>query len=471
VAIEQNLRQTLSQRIDPKLIMANSILQLGVLELQQAIEQELEENPAIEKPDDDPCQNCEQPAGSCSDCQFRKTTVYSDTPDLQLADFEHGVDFAADRDDPESDFLSNISAQVSMQDHLLSSLRAAVPVDQFQIGEHIVSSINDSGYFEGTVEDIALDLGKDPSEIESVLAIIQTLDPPGIAARDIRECLRIQLERLAEEGAGNAVALAMVRNYWDDMLAGRFGRIARRLHVSSKDVANAVEFVRVRLNPYPGSCFRPPFVGQAAADSATLTPDAIVRRTAGGYEVEVVGYDQISLAISPKYLALYDEMRRNPEGKYSKEEREHVFGMVERADLFIRSLNERRRTLRDITRAVVEYQQGYVETGSQGFLRPLTRTTVAGILGIHQSTVSRATANKFVQLPSEEIIPYDHLFGGSTNVKTLIKDLIDNEDKTDPLSDQAIADILNQQGYDVARRTVVKYREAQRILSSRKRRQ
>jgi len=112
-----------------------------------------------------------------------------------------------------------------------------------------------------------------------------------------------------------------------------------------------------------------------------------------------------------------------------------------------------------------------VETGSQGFLRPLTRTTVAGILGIHQSTVSRATANKFVQLPSEEIIPYDHLFGGSTNVKTLIKDLIDNEDKTDPLSDQAIADILNQQGYDVARRTVVKYREAQRILSSRKRRQ
>ena len=143
---------------------------------------------------------------------------------------------------------------------------------------------------------------------------------------------------------------------------------------------------------------------------------------------------------------------------------------MERADAFIRSILQRRKTLKAITRYVVEFQQGYIETGQRPFLRPLTRTQVARSLNMHESTVSRATANKWLQLPSEEVVSYDLFFDSSMGVKDLIEEIVASEDKSHPLSDQEIAEMLQERGLNVARRTVVKYREAQNILSSRRRR-
>jgi len=468
--IEQGLRQTLSQKIDPKLIMANSILQLTSLELQQVVEQELAENPALEVPEEDPCENCDQPKTLCIDCPFHQESVSYDDTDLSIYELEQPIDFASDADDSEGDFISNIRAEVTLHDHLIALLRAALSRNHWTTGEYIISNISDSGYLEVTVEEIAHEMGKEIEEVEDVLAVIQTFDPPGVGARDLRECLRLQLERLEEDERGNSVALAMVRDYWTEMLGGKIGRIARRLRVSAKDVVTAIDFIKRQLNPYPGNSFRPPYQTDGDSLSASVRPDVIVRRTTAGYEIEVVGHDQFVLNINSTYRRMYEEIKNGGAAKYTKDDKKHITEFVERADLFIRNINQRRRTLRLITKSVVEFQQAYLETGSRAYLRPLTRTRIARMLSMHESTVSRATANKYLQLPSEEVVNFDFFFDGSVSVKDLIGELIATEDKTSPLSDQQIAEMLKMRGFDVARRTVVKYREAQKILSSRQRR-
>lgn len=468
--IEQGQRFSLTQKIDPKLIMANNILQLSSMEMLQAIEMELAENPALEVPEDDPCESCDQPRTLCIDCPFKKNTVTSDETDLSVYELEQPIDFAADAEDDDSDFVSNIRAEITLQDHLTSLMTGSVPPEQLEIGEYIISNINDSGYLECSVEQIALELNKDPDEIEAVLNIIQTFDPSGIGARDLQECLKLQLERLEEDEIGNAITLAMVRDYWQEMLGGKIGRIARRLKVSAKDVLVAIEFVKKQLNPYPGNGFRPPYQSNSDSHGTSVKPDVIVRKTPAGYEIEVTGYDQHFLSINPTYRVMYEGMKNGDSNKYNKDDKKHVMEFVERADLFIRNINQRRKTLRGITKCIVEFQQGYIETGSKAYLRPLTRTKISQLLKMHESTVSRATANKYIQLPSEEVVSFDFFFDGSVSVKDLIVDLISAEDKNTPLSDQQIADILKERGLEVARRTVVKYREAEKILSSRQRR-
>ncbi len=467
--LEQGLKQTLSQKIDPKLIMANSILQLTSMELQQAIEQELAENPALEVPEEDLCDNCEQPKTLCIDCPFRKQLVSADDVDLSIYELEQPAEFAYDSDE-ETDFISNIGEQVTLREHLNSMMRASLPEDKWPIGEYIIANIGESGYLECSVEEIALECDSSVEEAEAVLSVIQTFDPPGVGARNLQECLRIQLARLSEEDRGNHVASAIVDHFWQDMLTGRTGRIARRLKVPVQQVLEAIDFIRKQLNPYPGNAFRSPFTSDSARQSGTIKPDVIVRKTEAGYEIEVVGYEQYFLRISPKYRAMYEELKNGRANGYSKEDRKHVTEFVERAELFIKYINERRRTLRQITKAIVEYQQGYIETGSRAFLRPLTRTKLAKYLGIHESTVSRATVGKYVQLPSEEVVSFDFFFDSSTSVKDMIIELIKSEDPSNPLSDQQIADILRKRGFNIARRTVVKYREAEKILSSRQRR-
>ncbi len=450
--------------------MANNILQLTSLELQQAIEQELAENPALEEPGDDPCENCDQPKTMCIDCPFYKQKVSTDETDLSIYELEQPIDFAADVDDGEGDFISSIRAEVTLRDYLVSQLRAALSPNHWDVGDYIISNINDSGYLEGTTAEIAYELGREIEEVDMVLAVIQTFDPPGVGARELRECLRLQLERLAEDDKGNSVALEMVRNYWQELLTGKIGRVARRLKVSAKDVLAGIEFVKKQLNPYPGNSFRPPYQTDADDFSSSVRPDVIVSKTETGYEIEIIGNDQQLLNINANYRRMYDNIKNGGASKFSNEDKKHIVEFVERADLFIKNINQRRKTLRQITKAIVEYHRGYLETSSKAFLRPLTRTRIARALKIHESTVSRATANKYVQLPSEEVVSYDFFFDSAISVKDLIGELIATEDKNSPLSDQRIAEILAERGFEVARRTVVKYREAQKILSSRHRR-
>lgn len=465
----QDQSQQQQQRIDPKIIMANTVLQLSSMELQQAIEQELIENPALETEDEDPCSGCELAPFGCKDCSVQQQREVTDH-DLSLHELEVSFDFASDPIDDEEDPIGRIQSDLTLDEHLRNQLRNNASGRIAEIADYLVNYINESGYLECDLLEITLELDATDEELEEAVQLIQSFDPPGVGARDLRECMAIQLKYLAEEGKGSPTAERIVRTCWDEMIAQKVNRIARRLKVKPEQVRYALKFIRNRLNPYPAAGFRAPWDTNSAETRNAIRPDVIIRRTPTGYEIEIVSNDHLSLAVNPYYRQMHNEMKNGKSKQYSEQDKKHITEYVERADLFIKNLNQRRRTLRTIAKNVVEYHHGFLDTGSKLFLRPLTRVKLAEMVNMHESTVSRATANKYVQLPSQEVVPFDFFFNHSHSLVDMIVQLIEHEDPSHPLSDQEIADVLTERGIPVARRTVVKYREAQKILSSRQRR-
>jgi RNA polymerase sigma-54 factor len=467
VLLHQEQRQTITQRIDPKLIMANAILQQNSVELLQHIEAELLENPALDVLEEDaPCGgDCLDP-NSCPYCSQRLAAASRQEVDLDVeSDNFHEPGF-----DPDEDFdpVGNLEAELTLQEHLRSLLRASVSGEDYVLGEYLINSLDDNGYLDGEPAELALELGVPEEEMLRLLKIIQGFDPPGIGARDVKECMLIQLRFLREEGQGSPLAERMIRLHFDHVVSGRYARLARSLGVSLEKAKATGEFIRTRLNPYPASQFRAPWSYKPMNSKSAVRPDVIIRRTEFGYEVDISAGDSLALGVSPHYREEYNRIKSGE--RVPEDEKRHVTEFVERAELFIRNINQRRRTLRQITRCIVDCQQGFVETGSRAYLRSLTRTRVAEVLGIHESTVSRATAKKFVQLPNQEVVSFDIFFNPSLSVKTAIEEIISSEDPSKPLSDRQIVERLGERGINVARRTVVKYRDSQKLLSSNRRR-
>ena len=466
----QDQTQTQQQKIDPKLIVANTMLQLSGVELQQAIEQELAENPALEQEDEEPCSGCELATFLCKHCQYNKEHQQDSTPgDFDARDPDQIFDFSSDPDD-QFDPISHIKAELTLQEYLRSQLGSAASGKLHEVGDYLINYIDDSGYLKCDLMEITLELDASDEEIAQAASIIQTLDPPGVGATDLRECILIQLRSLAEEGQGNVVAEHIVSEYWSEIKRRKFSRIARRLKIKLDRVMRAVAFIQTKTNPYPAAGFRSPWDHKPSGAKTAVRPDVYIHRTPIGYEIDVLTSDRLSLTINPYYGQIYNEVRNGKAENFSKQDKKHIVEYVDRADLFIKNLSNRRKTLRSIAKYIVEYEQGFLETGSKRFLRPLTRVKVARELGMHESTVSRATANKYVQLPNQEVVPFDFFFRSSHSIGDMVVQLIANEDPSHPLSDQEIADTLTKRGHRVARRTVVKYREARKILSSRQRR-
>ncbi|HUV04891.1 MAG TPA: RNA polymerase factor sigma-54 [Armatimonadota bacterium] len=466
----QDQSQVQQQRIDPKLIMANTLLQMSGMEIQQTIEQELAQNPALELEEEQPCANCELAPFMCEQCPHN-TQVRPETPspdEISLHDLQYIFDSAPDPDE-QGDPFSRIQAEVSLQEHLREQLRNTVSGKLCEIADYLINYINESGYLECDLLEVTLELDASDEDLAEAVSIIQTFEPPGVGARDLRECMEIQLRYLADEGRGNPIAERILSDFWEEMKTRRFNRIARRLKVKPELVQEAVEFIRTKLSPYPAAGFRSPWDYRTSDSKTVIRPDVVIHRLPTGYEVEIVGNEFLSLAVNPYYRELYNDVRSN-RAKHPENEKKHVLEYVERADLFIKNLNQRRKTLKSIAKCIAEYQQGYLDTGSKLYLRPFTRVKVAEMLGLHESTVSRATANKYVQLPNQEVMPFEFFFQSSPSIADMVVQMIAGEDPTHPLSDQDISNILTQQGHRVARRTVVKYRESQKILSSRQRR-
>ncbi len=480
--IQQDHRQVITQRIDPRLIMANSILQLTNLELSQSIENELLENPALETLEDLPCTgDCIDPA-TCPYCSARnakeqESEQQAEAPDFGDSEAEYETFFSSSSPESEDDYdpVGNLEAEMTLQEHLRSLLRAAVPAEDYWIGDYLINTLEDNGWLGDTLENIAQELDVSVEDVRRVLDVIQTFDPPGVGAQNLQECLLLQLRYLRDEDCTpaslrrNAIAEKLVRDQFVHIVGGRYQKLARAVGITVDEAKQTIEYIRTRLNPYPASQFRPPWAYRPNNSRATIRPDVIIRRTELGYEVEVLGAEPFVLSVNPTYRDIYNQIK-NGNGHHSDEHKKHITEYVERAELFIRNINQRRKTLRMITKCIVDCQTGFLETGSRQFLRPLTRTRVAQMLSIHESTVSRATANKFVQLPNQEVVSFDIFFNSSLSVKDRIEEIIQDEDPSNPLSDQQITELLKERGITVARRTIVKYRESQKILSSARRR-
>ncbi len=478
--LQNDQRQVITQRIDPKIIMANSILQLTSAELMQSVEGELWENPALDTLEEAPCSgDCIDPA-NCPYCSSRRTKDVdadpaSESPDSGDQETEYELFGFPTSEEDEYDFVGNLEAEVTLQEHLRELLRSAVSADDYWIGEYLINNLDDRGWMDGNLEEMAVELNVPLSDVCRLLAMIQTFDPPGVGARSLQECLALQLRYLLEEGIDAdkkriiECAERMVCEQFDHVGPKRVAKLARAVSCTSDEAKQALEYIRTHLNPYPASQFRPPWAFRPVNSKSSVRPDVVIRRTEIGYEVEVVGADSFSLNVNPQYREAYAEIK-NGRANYSDDDRKHFTEYVERAELFIRNINQRRQSLRLITRCIIDYQIGFLETGSRQFLRSLTRTQIARQLDIHESTVSRATANKFVQLPNQDVVSFNLFFNSSLSVKDAIEAIIQEEDSAHPFSDQQIVTLLSEKGIHVARRTVVKYRESQKILSSTRRR-
>ncbi|WIG57342.1 MAG: RNA polymerase sigma-54 factor RpoN [Ktedonobacterales bacterium] len=462
--------------ISPKLIASIKILQCSAEELEQTIARELSENPALEAEELTQCLTCGAPLrmGLCATCD-RAAVESSDNPSRGEIFWEEpaarGIDLSAQEDneyDP-LDYVRNIG---TLQDYLLRQLGAIIPNEDAPIAEYLVGNLNSHGYITTSVNDAAATLRVAACRVERTLAVLQSLDPPGIGARDLRECLLIQLHSFADDDVPE-LARILIEHHLHALGEHHFAEIAREAGVTVTQVKHAWRFIRVNLNPYPAHAFEAadvPDIGLSLASdrSAVIRPDVVIRKTDEGFEAEVMEERRFRFNVSPLYSALYHQSRvaGRAHAALNDQDRLHIREYSTRAKFFVDCVHQRWETLRCIANALIDYQREYLEHGVRS-LRPLTRGELAGYVSLHESTVSRATANKYVLLPTGATVPFDDFFDGSLAAKDILRELIASEDPAKPYSDEELAVLLTEQGMPLARRTVAKYREAIAILPSR----
>jgi RNA polymerase sigma-54 factor len=454
-----------SVRVSHRLVASSSMLELSSQELQQAIAQELHDNPALEVVDIPTCRVCgtDMQGSICPRCIQRQKvdshTSYEFDPNSSTYD---GVPDNHASDDDDFDPFTRVAAEQTLSEKLMADMGAVLPEADLPIVEYLIGSLDDKGYLSVKVEDVAFDLDADVDRVRAILRVLQSEEPIGIGARNLRECLLIQIDHLDERGLSQPYAREIVSQFLSELGEHKFARIARELKVRPAVVSAAWDFVKHKLNPHPGLGFSSTNVSDRETRAMYITPDVTITRGVDDFEIDVIESRRFALRINPMYTRLATDLQRHG-ASMNSDEKKHVQQYVGRAKLFIANINQRRQTMLRITTCIVERQRAYLDRGVR-FLQPLSRAGIADELGLHESTVSRATASKYVMLPNSEVIPYSHFFTPSLSVKDVMKELIEKEGK--PLTDNDILERLGQDGIHIARRTVAKYRMQLDILPS-----
>ena len=464
-----DLSQALEQRptITPQLVIANTLLQLSSTDLEQAIAQEMAENPALELLEVQRCPRCglAMPDGYCPSC----TKLGLQTEKENSASWEHvdSMSFSEhDAADERDDLISRLASSTTLADHLLRQLRLSLPPQDLPIAAYLVESLDDHGFLRCDLDEAASLFEVDRNRVENIVSAMQELEPVGIAARDVRECLLIQLEHLRHEGSEQPLAKAIIQDHWEALGKQSLGQIAKAVGATVNEVRTALQFIKDNLNPFPAHAYWASH-DQSPPQRTTIypRPDIIITSSSassdGGYEIELPEARVYRLHISTAYLKAMEELKAKKSPSVEEDDEQQWQQLLVRAQLFIKCIEQRWRTLYHLALCLVNYQRDFLAYGDR-YLRPLTRAQLAAMMGVHESTVSRAVANKYVQLPRGRIVPLASFFDGSIAIKEAIKELIAQE--SEPLSDREIAERLAQRGYHIARRTVAKYRNALGIL-------
>ncbi|MFZ5802786.1 MAG: RNA polymerase factor sigma-54 [Candidatus Omnitrophota bacterium] len=472
------MRPTLSQNqqqrqlLSPQIRQYLKLLQLPIAELTQAIEAEMEENPVLEdivqsSAETDPLPEGPDPSQEQEkELEFNEAKTESDKLEEEFDDLGYEQDLAAQNPheaQAKKDFRESlISHQDSLYDYLNRQIQI-LDLDEKgkKIAEQIIGNLNEDGYLRATLDEIATAGQSSISDVERVLAQIQKLDPPGIAARTLEESLMLQLER---KGEGASLARAIIHQHLPELKRKDWHTIAKAKDVSENEVRKAARLIS-SLDPKPGqSC--------VAEASPAVIPDATVSFNESGhpkFKIEI--HDEIipELRISPYYRKLLRQHRGDPKTTAFLKEK------IQRAMNFIKALHLRKSTLREITEEIVSAQEAFFEKGF-AHLAPLRLKDVAREIGVHESTVSRTIQNKYIVTP-QGTVPYKSFFstrlesssGEAESQKSMmekVRKLIEGEDPKHPLSDQEIASHFASEGLRIARRTIAKYREMLKILPS-----
>ncbi|MCU0606270.1 MAG: RNA polymerase factor sigma-54 [Candidatus Edwardsbacteria bacterium] len=457
-----SLRQELRQVLAPEMLQLLKLLQLPTLELQQLVRQELEANPLLDEVGE------EEPAADAadySDAEHEADPGDKDSiMDTDKIDWENylqeGLDdgYRAPREQQAEDQLEPVCVSAeSLQDYLLSQLRIACadPAD-LAVGEYIVGNLDGDGYLGMATGEIAQALGLAEDHVARMLQLVQTFDPPGVGARDIRECLLIQL---SQRGLERTVVWDVVAHHLRDLEHQRYQAIARAIRASKDDVVRAREVIAT-LSPKPGAAFN-------TDDVKYIYPDLFVERQDGEYVVYNNDQNVPRVRVTPGYRQILLSARKS-----SPQDREYVIKKLESARFIVRMIEQRRRTVLRIMRSIVDRQREFLDRGIRS-MKPMTMRHIADDIGMHESTVSRAVQNKYVWTP-HGLLSLRFFFGGGLRsergedsvkgIKDTIVEMVRGENAKKPLTDQQIVEALGRSGTHIARRTVAKYRQEERIL-------
>jgi RNA polymerase sigma-54 factor len=456
---------------------SHQLLQLSTLELQEVVQKELLENPLLEEltpetgepADGPPTTEAGTPAPAAEPPPLEPPAVDKErgTDDLPfdltavMFDDHEERSLVAQEDREDLPFENMVRSQSSLTDHLDEQLRFGTedPLVR-RIGAEIIGNLDEDGYLRAELSEIAQRCETTVEEVEKGLALIQSFDPPGVAARSIQECLLIQLK---SDPNPDPVSVEIVEQYFDDLTRRRYPDIARALKLPLDRIMESIEEI-MGLEPKPGRRF-------GGNDSRYIVPDVVVHKMGGEYVV-VLNEDGIPRL---RVNSLYRSLLRSS----GDEAKQYVEQKLRSAVWLIKSVDQRQRTLRKVTQSIVKFQREFLDKGL-AYLRPLSLRDVGEDIGMHESTISRVTTNKYVETPQGlfELKFFFHsgIASGSgemvssVSVKKMIQDLLANEDPSKPLSDQEVAQILKGRGLVIARRTVAKYREELGILPSHQRR-
>lgn len=471
--LQTKLGQQLS--LTPQLRQAIRLLQLSSVELETELNEALDANPLLEREEDaeeeafTPVNEGDKAPEPASGEEASDNPDSGDYDPGESPDWNESSAGSYERrgngDEDSDEFTA--AAPVDLHAHLLWQLRLShLSARDLAIGEAVVEAINDDGYLEGPLEDIQAalspEINADLCEIETVLHIIQHFDPVGAGARNLSECLCVQLSLLSTDTPGLALAQDVCRRHLDALAKQGPPKLAAHLGVAPADMDQAVTLLK-SLDPKPGAQV-------SAGEAEYIAPDAIAYRQGGVWKVVLAAGSQPRLGINRHYERLI--------GKASREDDSYLRGQLQEARWLIKSLETRADTLLRVAKAITRQQSGFLDHGLEA-MRPLTLREVAEELGLHESTISRATTRKYLRTP-RGTFEFKHFFssgiatehGGSasaTAIQAMLRKLIDGENPRTPLSDQRLAEILKAEGIPVARRTVAKYREAMNISASNER--
>lgn len=434
------------------------VLQAPVLELRNLVEQELQANPMLEEEvperDEDAgeSEDWEDDLQEVSrlDDEWRDYMAQSGAYDGRSAEAQERREF----------LFSSLRSPISLPQHLFDQLALSdLTVEDREVADAIVGNLNEAGLLELSVDEIAGMTNTRPERVERVLAEVQALDPVGVASRNLRECLLTQLARL---GKRESLEARIVAGHLDDLLKRRFPEVARRLGVGVQDVQAAADFIST-LEPRPARQF---------TDSVdqVIQPDVIVEENELGEFVVSLNNEHVPMLRISNY---YKDLLSEPGSR--GQVRDYIREKIKGGRFFIKCIQQRQQTIQNIAREIVRRQQEFLREGPSG-LRPMTMNQVAQEVGVHETTVSRATNGKYMLTP-QGIFEMKYFFtpgyqtesGGdisNESVRKAIAEVVEKEDKRHPLSDQAILEVLKERGIPIARRTVAKYREQLGILPS-----
>ncbi|MDY0098528.1 MAG: RNA polymerase factor sigma-54 [Bacteroidales bacterium] len=483
--LNQRLQQKLLQKLSPQQIQMIKLLEVPTLQIEQRIKKELEENPALEEgseEDDDVNDLQEEEAFEENDKDQEEFTLddyieEDDIPDYRLQVNNYGKD-----DEKRSEIPFSVGS--TFHEHLESQLGLRdLTEDQKVLGEYILGNIDEDGYLRRDLDNIVDDLAflqnikTTKKELEEVLEIIQDLDPSGVGARNLRECLLIQLARKERTQMPVKLAYTIIDQYFEEFSKRHYDKITTKLGITEEDLKNAIDEI-LKLNPKPGSVYSDSFIKAAQQ----IIPDFILDLTEEGLDLHLNSRNQPELRVNSAYSEmLRSYVKDKSQKKEMKDAVVFVKQKIDSARWFIDAIKQRQNTLLLTMNAILTYQGEYFVDGDETKLKPMILKDIAEMTGLDVSTVSRVANSKYIQTHFG-IMPLKFFFSeglqtdsgeevSTREIKRILQDCIENEEKRRPLTDERLTEILQEKGYQIARRTVAKYREQLNIPVARLRRE